>query len=195
MEASVLGVALAALVIALVALVRTARNEHRVTARDPSVDERGRRDRPGGGRFRGADGVAPDRAVVLWLPNSRRSHSSRLRADWFCRVVPRACGAAAMMIVVVTFGLQNTQAVTVRFLAWQVAGVPLGAAVLLCGALGVAIATTFWLMARRELIERAHRIEAPLLRSAQLGRRRRSGKPTSRPSGRLSPGPGSIEQA
>jgi uncharacterized integral membrane protein len=209
MEASVLGVALAALVTALVALVRTARNEHRAAAPepsvgstgkarteapDPTVDERGRRSQPGWGGFRGVDCVAPDNTVVLWLPNSRKSYSSRLTADWFCRVVPRACGATAMMIVVVIFGLQNSQAVTLRFLDWQVEGVPLAPAILLCGALGAAIATAFWLVARRELIERAHRLEG-LLRSAESGRRRRSGKPTPRPSSVLSPGLGSIGPA
>jgi uncharacterized integral membrane protein len=148
-------------------------------APDRTSDERGRRSQPGWGGLRSVDRVASDRATVLWLPNSRREHSSRPTVDWLCQVVPRACGAAAVVIVAATFWLQNPQAVTVRLLDWRIEGVPLAAAMLLCGALGAAVATVLWLAARRELIVRAPRLEARF-RSDESGRRHRSDKPTTR---------------
>ncbi|MFQ5829246.1 MAG: lipopolysaccharide assembly protein LapA domain-containing protein [Candidatus Methylomirabilia bacterium] len=69
---------------------------------------------------------------------------------------------AAAASVVAIFALQNADPVTVRFLAWQVEGVPLAAAILASGALAAVAASLVGLVQRWKLRAHIRQLESRL---------------------------------
>lgn len=185
MELYVLGVALAALAIAVIALVRTSSPRDPVSPLEWSGGPAGLRTaappRPrarfvdvgrtpaGLGTARGDDPTA-SQAIARPLRDSGGPYSRlTISTEWFLRVVPRASAVAAVAIVVVTFALQNLQLITVRFLDWGFDRVPLAVAILASGIVAGSGATTLALLERRRLLTHIHRLER-LLESCQSGR-------------------------
>jgi uncharacterized integral membrane protein len=166
METEILGTALTALVIACVAFVRTLDGrDHRPRPVHPLDGRVGSRPgaasdtTPGPG---GPSGVAARRFGPIVGSSAHEDRKARggwqalaeavLGADRIRQVVPPTCFLMALAILVVTFAVQNSHAVTVRILFWQIAQVPLAAAIVVPAALAVALAVAVGRIARRDLI-------------------------------------------
>jgi uncharacterized integral membrane protein len=119
--------------------------------------------------------------MAIVRPVRSGERRSPLTGDWWLRVIPGACLAGAVAIIVTAFALQNTQQVSITLLDWHFPHVPLAAAILISSFVvgvvvgGLAVAERARLRARIDALEYR-------LRSADRLRRHpsrygRSGRP------------------
>jgi uncharacterized integral membrane protein len=173
METYALGVALAALAVAVIALLRSRPcQDHRSSA---TTVTRGPHTSPADiiriavQRNGGHDAIRlARRAPVLALAPGAASNTSEIRRSdgWFA-MIPTACGVMAGTLVVVSFATQNLEPVSVRFLEWRLHGIPLAVPVLVSGVLsGVAVAIPACLRLRA-LRSRIDCLETRLRRSEE----------------------------
>lgn len=140
------GIALVALTIAVIALIRTRRQPGPV--RSPA-------------RLRGtadADPASRRTAVVRLVRFSGRRSGARA-TDWLGRVVPGACASVGVTMIIAAFAWQNSQAVGVRFLDWHVDGLPLAVVMLASGVVTGGAVTALTRIERRALVARIRRLE------------------------------------
>jgi uncharacterized integral membrane protein len=171
MEVYMLGVALGAFAMALVALVRTMHLRRLLGRR--GLAEASIKAAPADDAARTSVNHAGCRPRVLRLvrPTHRRGRSI-VSTDWLLRVTPRACAATAVTIVVVTFAEQNTGVVRLDFLDWHLDGVPVAAAILAAAIVPASTVAALAFMERRRLRMTIRQLEHRL-REAGDSRRRR----------------------
>jgi uncharacterized integral membrane protein len=163
MEAYVLGVVLGAFAIVLVALIPTTMHPRRRPGpRGPAESsmEAARADDAGGTPSDRAG--QPPRALRLVRPTPRLARSTGSTTDWLLRVVPGACAATAVTLVVVTFAAQNTREVRLDFLDWHLDRVPVAAAILAAVILPASIVAVLAFRERRRLRRTIRRLERRL---------------------------------
>ena len=196
METYALGVALGALTIALIAMVRTMRLRSPLGPRrhlgipttvgdalpseTPPLDDAART--PARLHADNDGDTARRRGAILRLVPSPGRCPRPTATDSWLSVVPGACATAGVMILVTTFAVQNTQPVSVRFLDWHL-GLPLAAAILASGIATGLVVAVLALMDRRSLLGRIHRLEHRLRETGEPGRRSNRSARWRRPAG------------
>jgi uncharacterized integral membrane protein len=156
MDSYMLGVAPAMFAIGLIALVHTMHRRRVFGPRGPAeasieaglADDETGLDRTG----------HPTRTLRLVRPTRQRTRST-VATDWLLRVMPGACAAGAVTIVLVTFAAQNTRGVRLDFLDWHLEHVPLAAAVLAGAIVPASIVAALAFMERRRLRLTIRRLE------------------------------------
>jgi uncharacterized integral membrane protein len=145
-------IALAALTIAVIALIRTRRRQR------GWPDPRRPLDVPGNPALRAT--------AVLTLARVPARDARATATDRFLRVAPGVFAVGGVTMMIAAFAWQNTQAVSVRFLDWHVDGLPLAAALLGSGLGTGAAVAALALLERRALMARIGRLEQCLRQAA-----------------------------